>query len=230
MEYADYLQPCTMESLLRANKLMQGGGSWILRTAVEPRNLSRGLLMSGLVPFLKRLQILEARQLSKYQQRAANRPSSARDRRNLITLRQAPSLLHLSARFPRSQGDDTDRSRFLQAEICETLIKESRASHIRKIPTHEKGQPVLRDQISNSAKRTAALWYLNRLLPRAELRPLLPALKVELELSSLKLDVLQALLDKETSVRKLQPRLAPPSGHPQASILPRRFEREPKLT
>lgn len=136
MKYAVYLQPHTPESLLRENKLTRAEGSWVLRTTVEPCSLSRGFFMANLVPFFQRRQILAVRQLSKFQKRAVNRKPTARDRRNWKTLRQAPSLLYLSVRLSRSQGDDTDRSRSLQAEIRQTLIEEANAGHIRKILTH----------------------------------------------------------------------------------------------
>lgn len=180
---------------------MWAGGAWILRTTIGPRNLVRGLLLAGLVPFLQRRQTLGVRKLSKFQKLAANRDSSARDRRNWETPREAPSLLHLSVGLSRSQNDDSDLSRLLQVEIRETLIRAANAGHIRKISTHDKGPPALRGQLSNFAKLTAALWYLNRLPPGAELRPLLPALKVELESPSPHLDDLQVLLDRATSAR-----------------------------
>lgn len=133
--------------------------------------------MAGLVSFLHFRQIIGVWQLSKSQKRAASLDSTARDLRNWESLLQVPSLLHLSSRKSRSRDDNSDISRSLQAEIRETLIKETNAGHIRKIYIHEKGPLVLRGQLSSSAKRTAPLCYLNRLTQCAELLHFLPTLK-----------------------------------------------------
>lgn len=46
---------------------MRVGASWISRTASEPVDLAKGILLAGLTPFMKRIDLIHARQLSKFQ-------------------------------------------------------------------------------------------------------------------------------------------------------------------
>lgn len=178
-EDALYLQPCTPWAFLWVNKLMQAGPSCIIRNTVDPRDLTRDLLVASPVPFLKRGQILYVRQLEKFQDLATNRESTARDRRNWEGLRKAPFLLHFSERFSCLQNGDTDSPRSIQAEIRATLIKETNIGHIRKVQTNEKSSPIFWGQFLNSARLPAALRYLNHLPLCVELQFLLPPLKTE---------------------------------------------------
>lgn len=194
MEYALYLQPLSPATFLRANTLLRAAVSWILRRTVTPRDLLRGLLLAGLVPVRQRAHLLGVRHLAKFQAQASRPEATVRDSRNWGTLRSAPALLPLARMLHDPPETAPGLSKSLQA-IQDSIALEANSGHLRKIPPHEKGPPVLRGPFSTSAKRTADLSYLKRLPTDMGTRPLLPALKTQLEHTSPQHTVLQNLLD-----------------------------------
>lgn len=130
-----------------------------------------------------------------FQAQTFRHEATIRDHRNWDTLRSALVLLSLARMLYDPLGIAPGLLKSVHT-IRESIFHEGNAGHSRNIPSYEKVPPVYRGPFSTSAKRMAALRYLNRLLPDTEIRFLLPALKIYQEHRSSERSALQDLLDR----------------------------------